>query len=611
MSSFTRGHETFWNRSFIAIQNALRLGFISFFAGVTTFIVSLVYYVPQPCWRSSWERLGMAKDRFFNGGYQDIPRLISRSVSSQWDVVDICSEFLIPPLAFGTSIFAIVVTAGYYFFKRRGKNMVEDDHLRGSRLLINAKEYNESVRGNLQQERKEIRSDGGSPPPLKNLIGTPFCPTICGCQIPESFLGRHIAVIGASGTGKSTLLKHKMEHSYEHGRKGIVLDFNGELYSEFGRPNDVILSLYDTRASLWDFSHENVSPDKLASFLVPKTSGGDFWWKGPRRVLSDLLQNNPEAAKLWEIINNDDVEIKDHLMSGLAKRTIGSSAGQASGIEGSLMLDLTFLEHLNHWPNERGLTEKFSVYDWAQNDDPRWVYVIVNDSDSETANPLIQLWFNLAILGLIRRPANNTLPKIAIILDELSSIPKLELLSKVPDLSRKYGGEGFFGFQSPNQILSLYGAKEGAAILSGLQTKFIFNIPGPSDADSLAALLGKQEIKRKSSSLSYSAAALNDRETLGESVTITNVVMGSEIMSLPDGHCYLKSRNLNPILTRIIKKRWKKVWPVYADCARYPESTSKKPKTTEKPASSDLEEESKEHTKDRTFDSSAWKGPSS
>ena len=327
--------------------------------------------------------------------------------------------------------------------------MADSTILRGSQLL-SARQFNEIYKHDLR-ERGKIRlfqPRTYSIKRFKDLVGRPF---ICGEDklfIPEAALYRHTSVLGATGVGKTTLINDYLDYCRDGGEKVIIPDINGEYASRFYRPGDVVLSLSDPNTRYWDFSSEPIPNEQFAQYLVPTGSEqNSFWWKGARAVLSQLLAKTTTGEELWSLINNPNKDLTESL-TGIARKISGAQGtGQASGIAGSTVLDLGFLEHLNAWPKSKGHSDGFSLYDWAQSDSSQWVFVTFTDSDKAVMGPLLRIWLNLAILGLFERQS-GAVPALNVIIDELNSIGQIELLPAAVERARKYGGKVVLGYQS-------------------------------------------------------------------------------------------------------------------------------------------------------------------
>jgi len=573
--SYTRGQETFWNTITMTFQNVYRLVWTCVFVGLISGISTFYLLVPSSFWHYVAKGFVWSREAIRNRGlFYGISSLDSL-YSYEKNLLLMHKGEVLTAITSGCSIAVVTFVLCLYFFQKRGAKLVKDVHISGSKL-ISDRAYTKQARRLISSQEKEIRADikHKSEP---SLNAEPFCPTADKLEIPYQLLSNHVAVIGSTGTGKSTVIKHKIEHSKSVGDKGIVLDINGELYSQVGSEKDVVLSLFDKRSAFWDFEFEkaqnlNISPIKIAEYLIPTENAREaVWWKAPRIMMEELIVTCKTSAKLWDIIKDPTEDLIDHLY-GLAVRAAGKKDTRTYyNMVISLILDCRFFGFLNYWPtrNEKK-SSPFSILEWTQNTDPRWVFIIVDEKDIPIMSPLLKLWFNIAIHGILSRKPYNDLPAIALVIDEMRSVGKLDLLPSAVNRMRKYGGQGFFGWQSNYQLQHLYGASDASSIVSGIGTQFIFNIASEKEAKEHSQAFGNQEVKRKSFSVTYGLTNHGDRETLGEQIVTKPVVSATEIMSLPNGHCYVKSRAIDPVKTRIKYKNWTDKLPLHRDFHHYP-----------------------------------------
>jgi len=337
------------------------------------------------------------------------------------------------------------------------------------------------------------------------------------------------------------------------------------------------LSLFDKRSSYWDYQFETyrnleVSPMEIAEYLIPKEKVDDsVWWKAPRIILEDLLTQCNSTAALWDLIQNPSADLIQHLYSGLAKKVAGKPDSRtAYSLIIKTILDCRYFGFLNYWPRKLANEDPFSILEWTQNQDPRWIFIIAHEKDITLMQPLIRLWFNIAIHGLTERKPYNDLPPIAVIIDELRSVGVLEKLPEAINRLRKYGGQCFFGYQSDSQLTQLYGPNDAASLNAGFGTKFVFNISNEKEAETAANSFGQQEIRRKSFSSTYGVTSHGDRETLGEQIVTKPVVTATDISKLPNGHFYIKARAVDPVKTRIKYVNRPKLFPLHSECSQYP-----------------------------------------
>lgn len=564
MNNYTRGQETFLNRFFSFVQNIFRLFAVCALLSLIFLCTLLYFQLPQSFWKIEKEIFRYALEILRKDPLGSIQRTFDFSIEKTLSNYDAHQPFFDTSLNWSFVFFTFVFVGFFIFFARRGRILMDHSHKRGSQL-ISAEEFNREYGYIIKQETHEIESDSEvkqkSLTP-KMLWGNPFVCSVDGIKLPEFSLFRHLAVVGTTGVGKSTLIKSYLEYCRKYGEKVIIPDVNGEYASEFYQEGDVILSLFDKKTSYWTFAAESeIHPFEFAKFLVPSGSEQNaFWWKGARQVVSQLLSQSESPEKLWEMINSEAHDLTSALR-GLARKITGKEgSSQAAGVTGSSLLDLGFLEYLNRWPKELGNQNAFSLYNWSQNEHKNWVFITFSDTDRELMSPLLKLWLNSAILGLVRRNHENKLPPLNVVIDELSTVGKIELLPTALERARKYRGKVVLGYQSESQLLNLYGKEVGQTLKANTGTKFVFRCPESQEAKELSDFLGRQEVGMKNIGTTHGVQNVNDRESINEHEGLRNVVLDSEIRDLPDGHFFLKSLNINPVRSRIVKKRWPKVF---------------------------------------------------
>ncbi len=559
MKTYTRGQETFFHRLTIITHNLFVLALCSVTFGFLTGLASLYLKLPAQFWKNQSSILLWTKKNLVKNG-------LSSFFSPQANFLDLskanCLRFW--PLfeqsyflAIGGGICFFVLA--FLFFLRRGREMEDPTYVRGSQILT-PQAFNREYQLYIKKQVSNLRKDLLPSSPRKAMEirfdkfwGKEFCFAKDKIALPEYALYRHFAVLGSTGVGKTTLINSYLDYCRLLGEKVIIPDINGEYAQRFFKDGDIILSISDPKASYWDFSAEPIPKEQFANFLVPSGSEANaFWWKGARSVLTQLLENSVDGEDLWQLINSPDQDLTKSL-SGIARKISGSEGtGQASGVTGSTVLDLGFLKNMNYWAKKNGNIKPFSVYDWAQDTSKNWVFITFSDGDRSKMGPLLKIWINLAIIGLFEKKC-LTVPSLNIVVDELNSIGKIELLPSAVERARKYRGKVILGYQSESHLRKIY-ADDAESIKANTGNKFIFRCPDPQEAQHLSNFLGKQEIQRPQMSTSYGASRAGDRESIGENVVLRNIVLESEIQGLEDGDFYLKSLHMNPVRSRVVAK---------------------------------------------------------
>lgn len=585
MSHYARGQETFTQKVTSNLNNLIGLIFFSMFCSLCSFCLLVYLRIPNSFWDEEKQFFRELLNFIKRNGPVYFPRAFNAVTAATVSNIEESSSVFIQNVwlsgAFGTLIFSLL----FWFFHSRGKSIKDADYRRGSEL-IDAKEFNRQYKNLIKNELKEINKDNLNcnikNASFEDFFGIPFKCSFDDIDLPAFVLFRHCAMIGTTGVGKSTLIKWYLEYCRSNGEKVIIPDINGEYAAEFFKEGDVILSLFDPKTAYWDFKSESIDPAEFAKFLV--TSGDEhnkFWWKGARQVVSQLLERFNDPRDLWDKLNNEESNVIDHL-TGLARKIAGKEGTtQSAGITGTSILDFGFLRYLNRWPESKKDTNPFSIFDWTQSNSSNWVFITFSDTDKEIITPLFKLWINTAITGLLKRTTNKI--PLNIIIDELATLGKIELLPTALERGRKYGGKIILGYQSENQLLDVYGRDSAGSIKANTGTKFIFRCPEPSEAKELSDFLGRQEVIEKNLGTSFGAKNINDRENISERESLKNVVLDSEIRDLPDGHFFLKSLSINPVKSRIRKKRWEKIYvPVFSYPADQNQKVQNQEEITEK-----------------------------
>ena len=294
-NNYTRGQETFFNRLKVTIENIYRLILISLILSIMVYLFIIYYTAPDEFWSMLSDFISYYKAHVNIRTFGSQTKLLALSITQ---LIAYHSQLFISMAGWAIAFGVCLISGSSVYFYNRGKKMVEHDVERGTKLL-STKEFSKEQYVSIQNEVDEIISDMRFPANIKarftvrakKFIGTPFQINNKGLWLASSFLYQHQAMLGDTGTGKSTLIKRYLDHCRKCNEKVIILDINGEYASEFKKQDDIILSLYDKRTEFWRFSGEKkINPSKFASFLVPE--GGEhnkFFWLVARVVFAHLL----------------------------------------------------------------------------------------------------------------------------------------------------------------------------------------------------------------------------------------------------------------------------------------------------------------------------------
>jgi type IV secretory pathway TraG/TraD family ATPase VirD4 len=95
------------------------------------------------------------------------------------------------------------------------------------------------------------------------------------------------------------------------------------------------------------------------------------------------------------------------------------------------------------------------------------------------------------------------------------------------------------GVQDFSQLYEIYGSHLAKTIISGCQTKLLLRVTDGDAAKLLAKLMGEAEIDEKEETLSYGLNSQRDGVSVFARRSVRDIVLTSEILTLPDMTGYL------------------------------------------------------------------------
>jgi type IV secretory pathway TraG/TraD family ATPase VirD4 len=105
------------------------------------------------------------------------------------------------------------------------------------------------------------------------------------------------------------------------------------------------------------------------------------------------------------------------------------------------------------------------------------------------------------------------------------------------------------GVQDFSQLYEIYGNQLAKTIISGCQTKLLLRVTDGAAAKLLAELMGKAEMDEKEETLSYGLDSHRDGISVFARRALRDIVLTSEILTLPDMTGYLALPGDYPIAT--------------------------------------------------------------
>ena len=459
------------------------------------------------------------------------------------DATDTLIKHAIMSLSFGGLVYLVVTVFFFRFFMSKGEKYSRDKVLSGTVLADN---YKETARSVIKSPR------GVSPIKLLNLV-----------PIPKRSETQGILFHGSTGCGKTQAIQTLLTQIRELGDPAVVYDKECTIKPYFfDKDKDVELNPVSTLCENWDLWSECKNPLELGNascYLIPKSVQGSdpFWVDSARTILTSMAWKmrdleDKSAIKLLQLLLTTSLDDMASLLKGseaenLVNREIAKTAISIKSVLATYTKALRFLEGLNNSDKP-----KFSIRQWVQDAvNPEkanggWLFITSRSQYQKEIKPLISLWLGLA-LQAIQSLEQNSNRRIWIIMDELASLHRLEMLSDTMADIRKFGGCVAIGIQSVSQLRYLYGNDESEAINDLLNTKLYYRSPASKVAKWVSEELGEQVVEAVKESQSYGPNSIRDGNTVGSQREIRKTVDSGSVQTLEDLNCYIRLIGNHPV----------------------------------------------------------------
>ncbi|CAH2605966.1 Type IV secretion system DNA-binding domain-containing protein (plasmid) [Rhodovastum atsumiense] len=374
---------------------------------------------------------------------------------------------------------------------------------------------------------------------------------------------QHILMAGTVGAGKTQAMYRLLDQIRARGDIAILYDIAGAYIPSFYRPElgDRILNPLDRRSASWSPWAEINNPaaaDRLAASLIPSPSGpNQFFSDAARAIFSTGLRLLQEAQprtvlELFRLLVVASREEKQRSFAGTEiARFYDPEAGRTAAA-----IDVTaanYIRSLRFLRADAGSND-FSLSDFVRSADQAiatntaqpWLFISSRRREHDALRPLITCLLDTAIAAALSLPENLN-RRIWIFLDELDSLQQLPSLAAALQEGRKYGICVVAGLQDLQQLMDVWGKERGEAILSMFNTAAIFRLNSNFSAEYMSRLLGEAERERTEESARYGAHMSYESLNLGTRRDVERVVLPTDIMTLPDLHCYVRLPGAYPV----------------------------------------------------------------
>lgn len=382
--------------------------------------------------------------------------------------------------------------------------------------------------------------------------------TLGTVPIPGRLETRHMAMIGTTGSGKTTALRQLLDGIEARGEATLVYDTSGEFIAHYYRPErgDIILNPFDARCAYWSPFAEIAHPadaDRIAHQLITETgqSDRDVWLETSRILVSNMIRAlwREGNCTLPDLLNALQVRTKDDLKAWLGNsssaRTFAEDADRATGSVLFMLAKAANLIQFLRVDDSGGAPFAFRdfIHGLDKRPGPRpWIFVPRKEDYFEASKPLLACWLECAasaVLGL----APSADRRIWFVLDELADLPRVENLGRLLPEGRKFGAAIVLTFQALGQMRHRYGPQLAESMLGCCNTKLFLQTIDSETRVWASQTIGECEVEIQTMTDALAEGDDKPRTTLSKIRKMRPAVLESELrlpkfegyLLLPDG----------------------------------------------------------------------------
>ena len=362
-------------------------------------------------------------------------------------------------------------------------------------------------------------------------------------RMPETAEPLHTLIEGATGTGKTQLLKQMIDFIRARGDALVVVDSGHEMHRTFGRPGDLVLSVFDGASPGWLPQNEVRAPSDWSalaqSFIGDGKGEAQQWHQMAKAMFAATARGYAREVEkagapfdhreLFHLLTGADAATLAPFLKGTAAASLGSNDKALNNVR------MTFFETLKFWELLR--PSPFSVREWVEHGGDRpSIFIPHTKRQLPESKNLISCWLDQIITTACDRGEDRD-NRVWVIIDELSSLGEIPSLKAAVTELRKTGFRVVVGIQNFEQVEDLYGRSGAVTVTNSLSNKVILRATDAASAERQSKVIGDARHRVFQVSRTSGEKASHTQSARDE---VERVVLPSEIMALPDLTAFVK-----------------------------------------------------------------------
>ncbi len=371
--------------------------------------------------------------------------------------------------------------------------------------------------------------------------------------IPGRLETRHMAMIGTTGSGKTTALRQLLDGIEARGEAALVYDTSGEFVAHYYRPErgDVILNPFDARCAYWSPFAEIAHPadaDRIAHQLITETGqhDSDVWLDTSRILVANMIRalwregNCSLSALLNALQDRTKDDLKLWLAGSSSARTFADDADRATGSVLFMLAKAANLIQFLRVDDSGGGPFAFRdfIHELDKRTGPRpWIFVPRKEDYFEASKPLLACWLECAASAVLGLPPSAN-RRIWFVLDELADLPRVDNLARLLPEGRKFGAAVVLTFQALGQMRHRYGPQIAESMLGCCNTKLFLQTIDSETRVWASQTIGECEVEIHTMTDALAEGDDKPRTSLGKIRKMRPAILESELR-LPKFEGYL------------------------------------------------------------------------
>jgi len=380
----------------------------------------------------------------------------------------------------------------------------------------------------------------------------------------------HTAIIGASGTGKTILMKHLMSAILPAPRqdgglsfRAVIYDPKRELYPflaglQIPAQQIVVTHPFDSRSAAWDLAKDFVEPahiEELAEMIVPEDkkvhagSGNEFFEACSRIIIQDVIAGLavacPDNWELRDVIAC--VSTKETLKAVLMKTRNGRDAWNAylhpleldASDKTALSIYASLVTYVRPFQSLAALwhhaERKYSLKEWLNGSG---ILLLGADPGRErTLQRINQLLIRRICQLLLSRNEERPVDLTWFFIDEVREAGKLRGLRQLLTEGRSKGSRVVMGFQDIEGLYSLYDQHEAEEMVGLCANRCVLHLDTAKTRKWASDFFGEDEVVQPTKGKSHTTAGTpSSSDSIQYGLGLKAKVLPIEFQNLPLGN---------------------------------------------------------------------------